>query len=40
MIDIKKASQIAKKFFKTDKCYDSIGEIRESEQIWERAIKL
>ncbi len=27
MIDIKKASQIAKKFFKTDKCYDSIGEI-------------
>lgn len=34
MIDIKKASQIAKKFFKTDKCYDSIGEIRESEQDW------
>lgn len=24
MIDIKKASQIAKKFFKTDKCYDSL----------------
>lgn len=34
MIDIKKASQIAKKFFKTDKCYGSIGEIRESEQDW------
>lgn len=34
MIDIKKASQIAEKFFKTDKCYDGILEIRESKQDW------